>query len=254
MTMIDDDGNEIDVDRTTMASLNDKNGKIYIDSKYFKLSSQARRDAVLHHEIAHTKFHSRNPESNKMDKEMMNKETIIRILEVGIEEKASMHGIKKSDPEFNKFRKDQLRECEPLIKKYANNIPNDNSGRQKIRAEALSIFKKYDKGGHANISEFEADLYGANKTSKKSMKGAIRELDKLQRKEDAKQRSKGLNVLMQIRDSEYNPPDLRTKKGIRERVQKQKSTKNTSYQVDYNQRSKALNDKSLTQKQKQNYR
>lgn len=252
MTVVDDDGNKHEVPRQTAAMINDKDGKIYIDSKYFKLSSQARRDAVLQHEIGHTKFHSLNPKSNKMDKEMMSKEMMLSSFENQIKTINDQgYGYKESDPEFKELRKDILHDFEPLIKKYAGKIPNDNSGRQKIRAEARAILKKYEKSGHANTNEFEADRYSANKTSKKDIKSGVREYYKLQRKEDAKNISSYVNSNMETRKEEFFP---RSKKEIREEGKRIRSYTNKTYQEDMNQRSKALNDKSLTVKQKQNYK
>lgn len=249
MIVRDANGNEQEVPRATASDLFDKNGKIYIDSKFFKIRSQSRRDAVLQHEIGHSKLHSANAESDKLDKEMMSKEVIVNTLSSIIDQNIDAYGFSDlyTASELKDLKKQAMYQLENNIKKYVNKIPNDTSGRQKLRAEVREILKKYQHGGHTNVNEFEADRYAANKTSKKDLKAGLRDASRQERKKIKK------NV-KSYENERMNDKEGSSVKEIKRESKKIVADYNTKLQKDMDQRAKALNDKSLSQKQKQNYR
>ena len=122
---------------------------------------------------------------------------------------------------------------------------------------------------HVNTREFEADRYAANKTSSSTLKKGLREYNKLNSKDidDPKYAKRRFKVALDsIDDLDY---DEDVKKQARENTMKNKDTiintinntkstikkeQNRQSNEDYNQRQKALKDKSLTQKEKDNYR
>ena len=107
--------------------------------------------------------------------------------------------------------------------------------RSKLRENAMQKLSKYQSknNAHANVAEFEADRYAANKAGSKNIKKGIREAYTRQ-KRDVKDTVNKMNL------------DNNTKK-------KAISETNKLSQDDMKRRSKALADKSLTQKEKDNY-
>ena len=127
-------------------------------------------------------------------------------------------------------------ELNRLRKEYRAGGMSENEVRSKLRENAMQKLSKYQSknNAHANVGEFEADRYAANKAGSKNVKKAVREAYTRQKRNDRDTVNK-MNLDNNIK-----------KKAI--------SETNKVYQDDMKRRSKALADKSLTQKEKDNYR
>ena len=214
--------------RQTSAELLSKVPTIHLDKNFFKLKNDKRRDAILQHEVGHTKLHNvKSP-----DKELKTNKALLSYVNQSmntLKTTLKAYGYNDNDikdyinsSEIKQWKKD-------VAKKYLKNGMPDNKERAKLRESAIEKFKKFDKSkqpDHANTMEFEADRYAANKEGSSALKKGIRELYKFDRRKNTKNQ----------------PKEVR-------------STYNKMADVDYNARSKVLKSKDLlTDKEKRNYR
>ena len=124
------------------------------------------------------------------------------------------------DPDIDKFT-NYLYDIYEFDSFFASEARKEYFQRDKEKEEFLRVIKKQDKPGHTNTQEFEADRYAANKTSNRDIKRAVRENYKHAKKDQEKIYKKEFNKLAS---------------------------------EDMKQRNKALNDKTIPQKVKDNYR
>ena len=254
-------------DRRTAAST--ISNKVSIGDDFWKLKNPKRREAVLQHEIGHVNLHN----ATASDKELKSEAIWKKVKDA---DKRETEKIRKDDSEFiNKALKDH-----PIAKKIAktaydtvNKVSDikdkgtdkfldkkykdggvSNNDRTKLRESSLSKYEKIDKKNnalHANATEFEADRYAANKVGESQLKRALRESYKKSRKNDGtiKQQQKELQEKLNLL-SNKNVSRKDTEKSVKQAI----SDLNRSRDSDYKARVKALKDKSLTDKEKQNYR
>ena len=214
-------------ERQTAAELLSKVPTIHLDKNFFKLKNDKRRDAILQHEVGHTKLHNlKSP-----DKDLKTNKAVLTYVNQSmntIKSTLKAYGYNDSDikdymngPDIKKMKKE-------IVKSYLKNGMPDNKERAKLRESAIEKFKKFDKSKqseHANTMEFEADRYATNKAGSSSLKKGIRESYKFARK------------------------------NIKNQPKEVKSAYNKMADVDYNARSKVLKSKDLlTNKEKENYR
>ena len=194
---------------------------IHLDKNFFRLKDNKRREAVLQHEVGHTKMHSTNPDSNKLDDDFVSKRTILKL--------AANQGLDISDPKIVKAITN-----DPDVKKYLSK--EKNGPVQSERKQLIKILNKYAKGGHSDTDEFEADRYAANRTSEKHLKRGLRESYKhLSSDKGIKEQIDGINAY-------YGAP-IQSKD--KKNVDNLKKQQNKLMSEDYISRSKALKDKEV---------
>ena len=163
------------IPRTTL--FNSIDGEISLGrNEFWKLKNQKRRDAMLQHEIGHSRLHRADPEKfDGADRYALTIKSFRAFVSSSIKDQLIDAGHDQSEI------KDALKELmnsdevKKLEKQYVNKLPATKSGKAKLRDEAIDIFKKYEKGLHASVPEYEADRYAANKTSEKDLRRGVRE-------------------------------------------------------------------------------
>lgn len=236
-TMTVKDGYE--VPRQTAAENQNSDPTIHVDKNFYRLKNSKRREGVLQHEVGHTKLHNSIGDAKHVSKDLKNREggqlnlsTIVRqtreSLMNSIFSKEDIDEYLKSS-EFKAALKD-------LREKYNAGGMSENQVRSTLRKTAMQKLRKYQNknNSHANVQEFEADRYAANKVGTKNIKKGIRETY-TRTKRDTKRTIDKLNI------------DKDTKKTAMSQI-------NKNSQDDMKRRSRALKDKSLTQKEKENYK
>lgn len=176
-----------DTVRQTAADINSKNGDILLDKNYFKLKNQKRRDAVIQHEVGHTKLHSVRGDSNVADPRSFSPKNrgVARRnaynggkenLESMGKETLKMFGIDPSSKSTRKMLNDNLDAAMGKSDKKYNERSKKNPYR-KEREELLKQAGKYrsKSSSHANEQEFEADRFAANRAGAKNLKAGVRE-------------------------------------------------------------------------------
>ena len=176
-----------DTVRQTAADVNSKNGDILLDKNYFKLKNQKRRDAVIQHEVGHTKLHSVRGDSNVADPRSFSPKNrgVARRnayndgkenLESMGKETLKMFGIDPSSKSTRKMLNDNLDDVMGKSDKKYNERSKKNPYR-KEREELLKQAGKYrnKSSSHANEQEFEADRFAANRAGVKNLKAGVRE-------------------------------------------------------------------------------
>ena len=166
VTMRTIDGDDVTFTRETGALYD--GGDIVFDMNELSKLKTKQADAVTHHEIAHIKFQGVNTDSdwNVIDKDKSLSPKAVEELIT-----SSLIDIIGQEPSR---RLRNSREYKQIItdlrnrymKKLKNN-PNRDKVLQDLRNDAIRAYKKFEKGGHTNWSEFEADRYAANKTSER---------------------------------------------------------------------------------------
>lgn len=259
--------------RQTSAEIDKDDPNIHLDKNFFKLKNDSRREAVLQHEVGHTKLHSLKGDNKKIDKSMKTNEFIDEFLSDSISyyvDQAKKMGIPEKEAK-EQAQRDFKSYAEKLYRDYQKGGLSKDEARKKLRESAISKLSKYKKSSnmHVNTREFEADRYAANKTSSSTLKKGLREYNKLNSKDidDPKYAKRRFKVALDSIDDLDCDEDV--KKQARENTMKNKDTiintinntkstikkeQNRQSNEDYNQRQKALKDKSLTQKEKDNYR
>lgn len=232
-------GNEGEVPRQTAAENQNSDPTIHVDKNFYRLKNSKRREGVLQHEVGHTKLHNSIGDAKHVSKDLKNREggqlylsTIVRqtreSLMNSIFSKEDIDEYLKSS-EFKAALKD-------LREKYNAGGMSENQVRSTLRKTAMQKLRKYQNknNSHANVQEFEADRYAANKVGTKNIKKGVRETY-TRTKRDTKRTIDKLNI------------DKDTKKTAMSQI-------NKNSQDDMKRRSRALKDKSLTQKEKENYK
>lgn len=199
--------------RNTITDLTpgDKQGKIFIDKNFMKLKPK-QSNAVLQHEIGHNRLHSLSSNTPNLIK---NAEHIGSIDSQAGAYARAVHYIDPDTPKktAKKFIRDSVLDDAKDYKKRAKKVPENI---KKSRGEMYSYMKKYTspENDHINQREFEADRYAANHSGH-PVTGAS----------GKSQLKRGLrNLYKQQKDNWYN---------------------RYAQTVDYEKRSKALNDKRI---------
>lgn len=166
---------------------------IILNDDFFKLKNQKRRDAILNHEVAHTKLHAlNNPDKKNYRKDLMTKNTIDMVIKAGGKDLMISMGITATDKMLDEYLHDVLQseDCKKVYDKYLNMAKNTDENKRKLRDEAQRIMKKYisSKVAHNNVQELEADRYAAHRTSKSAMKKGLAEYTKRLIKNDDKKK------------------------------------------------------------------
>ena len=272
---VKDENNETSFQqRQTAAEIGVDDPTIHLDKNFFKLKNDKRREAVLQHEVGHTKLHSMKGNSDKIDKSMKTNKFIEEFLKDSIDNcinSAKQFGMSEEEAKKALYDNGFKQTAKKICKEYQNGGLSKDETRKKLRESAMAKLSKYKKSSndHINTREFEADRYAANKTSTSALKKGLRQYNKLTAKniDDSKYAKRNFKVALdKNKDSNYDDDVkehvrkelMKKKKGIIEVTNKRKSAikkaQNISSAEDYNQRQKALKDKSLTQKEKDNYR
>ena len=170
--------------RRTSAEVLSDEPTIHLGKEFFKLKNNKRRDAILQHEVGHTKLHS----MKSSDKDLKTNKAALSYINQNINNIKSTlkaFGYDKSEieefingPDIKKMKKE-------IVKSYLKNGMPTNKERAKLRDSAIEKFKKFDKSkevSHANTDEFEADRYAANKSGSGEFKKGLRETYKFARK------------------------------------------------------------------------
>lgn len=210
------------IQRQTSKVLFGNDRKILLDKNYFKLKgshNNERRDAVLQHEIGHSRLHSidadKDKRSTKVFKNVITKNTK-DATGMDLSKINNYYGI--SGHNIRKYNYDATG-----IKDYAKDI---DRSKAKAREDAYSKAKKYEKDNkHANASEFEADRYAANRTSERAIKKGVNNMYRLSKQDKSIKSAIG--------------------SGNKDDIKEARKELNKGQAVDTKQRSKALKDKDL---------
>lgn len=197
----DDYGNKVQIKPDTMAMLDDKDSKIYINKKLFKLkgsNKSERRDAILNHEIGHQNLHNTNPKNKTVDAKNYDPKVMQSVYR-GMAKDQFGIDVTDKDQFSHDYRKEFHNDLG--MKNYAI-AAKEKRGTTKPdpeRRKALDAAKKYEKmTNHQNASEYEADRFAANRTSDSAVKKGVREEYKHAKKENKNDPSKKvLNKLYQ---------------------------------------------------------
>ena len=161
-----------------------KNGEFILDKNFFRLKNDKRRDAILQHEVGHSKLHNKVPDNTTADRSKISKTMIMNELE------------KQEDMLFKTYMRSGLmseKESRGYVKMFHDNTMRDlnkyinmstaSEMQDKIRAKAREAANKYvpkyrndgiDRS-HSNPEEFEADRYSTNRTNERDFKRGLRE-------------------------------------------------------------------------------
>ena len=214
---------------------------IFFDEGFFKIKNQKRRDSMLKHEIGHTKMLVLNPDSKKADKDFSDHISLRELL------------VSQNSELGEPLDKDDIDFIEDKIKSdpFYNQLISQKTSKKfttEEREKIISLMRKYDKGSHANPTEFEADRYASNRTkggSKTFKKGLRDYYHYMATDKGIKSQIKSGNKQSRIEyaklGSDYRddtPLDKETIKNI-------KKGQNKVADIDYNARRKALADKDI---------
>ena len=185
VTLYRPDGESIETDRRPKALFT--GGDIILDMTQLAKLKTKEADAITHHEIAHIKFQGIDigPDWNITNKD---KSLSPKAIEEIIKSILTKDGINynqeiRNNEEF-KNSVDDLRAA--YVQKLKNN-PNRDKVLQDLRNDAIRAYKKFEKGGHTNWKEFEADRYAANKTSERDIIQGLKRYTKNDKKKTYKQ-------------------------------------------------------------------
>lgn len=162
------DGKDTEFTRMTGALFD--GGDIIFDMNQLMKLKPKQADAVTHHEIAHIKFQGIGMDS---DSNVTNKDKSVSpkaIEEIITSMLTELFG-HKIDREFRNDTnlKDAIDDLRDRYMKKLKNNPNRDKVLQDLRNDAIKAYKKFEKSGHTNWKEFEADRYAANKTSERDL-------------------------------------------------------------------------------------
>lgn len=156
----------IDIPRQNMCNFDD--GMVYIDPEILmKLKNKKRIDAVTYHEIGHSKFQGAHEDGKAT------------ALDADISKKLVDSIIKEFGKGYDKTI--ILQTVNYYMKKYRHKIqnnPNQDDTIKELRREIIDKMKKYEKQGHTNFKEFEADKYALSKSDAKDLAKGIEEVGK----------------------------------------------------------------------------
>ena len=174
-----DGSEEMEVGRQLSADLNDKDSKINIDDKFFKMKGSRkgeRRDAVLQHEIGHQNLHNLNPDNKTVDKKNRDPEVHKSVIRGSVKDSIGIDFAEGKTQEDHEARKELYDTAG--AKKYFEKSTKDKD-EKKYRRDSLNTAKKYETNkNHQNAAEFEADIYAANRTSEGALKRGLRDYSK----------------------------------------------------------------------------
>lgn len=234
--------------RQTAADLQNDDPVIHFDRNFFKLKNPKRQDAILQHEIGHTKLHNTNLSNPHTDKSAVSGNAFNEMFKVAYKSAEEQVDILYKSLFGRSMTSSEKKELITTIKKTI--LPkkdeymklSTNQQKAKLRDDMIKIAKKYTKNSdssHANPQEVEADRYSANRTSEKDIKRGVREAYKHAKKDEDIR--KDIKALRKIQD-----PNNKANLGIdRETVAATKKNLNKEGQVDMERRSKALKDDEL---------
>lgn len=192
------------VDRTICITTSGDESTVILTKDFFNLKNPKRSEAVLQHEVGHSKLHTMNPKNPHLNKEAFSKEVYDdAINELFNEcyndfcERYKEYCIKnKIGPKYyhkivdskivKAFIMKIIQKTCPMSRFEAKKM-DKNAIKSTVRSDMRKAFKEYEKKElckHANVDEFEADRYAANKTSAKDVKKGLAELYKKESKND----------------------------------------------------------------------
>ena len=265
------------IDREICITTSGDQSTVILTKDFFNLKNPKRSEAVLQHEVGHSKLHTKNPKNPHLNKEVFSKEVYDDAINEVFDEsyKEFCEYMKdycienKIDPKYYHKMVDSKIVKAIIMKKVQKACPmskfeakkmDKNAIKSTVRSDMRKAFKEYEKKElckHANVDEFEADRYAANKTSVKDVKKGLAELYKKDRKNDKKYRKLSYEVVSddELKKSNKESRDFNKKqekagkKGrdpqfTREEIIKDlKHENNKSADIDMKMRAKALKDK-----------
>lgn len=173
------DGQEFEAVRQLSADISNKDSRINIDDKFFKMKGSRkgeRRDAVLQHEIGHQNLHNINSDNKTVDKKNRDPEVHKSVIRGAVKDATGIDFAEGKTKEDHDARKDLYDNYG--AKKYFEKSTKDKE-EQKYRRNSLNTAKKYENNkNHQNAAEFEADRYAANRTSEGAVKRGLRDYSK----------------------------------------------------------------------------
>lgn len=180
----DKNGNPYKKLRTTSTTKIGEEPEIFLDKSFFNIKTKKRQDAVLYHEIGHSKLHNIDPKNPHLDKTLISPSAYMQILNVEYKEICNelkrKYGVDEICAEDKKEIFSSVRKSLPPKDEYVKEM-TESQLRSKMRAEMMRVAKRYvnqDKNNHMNIKEIEADRYAANKTSESSLKKGLNDYQK----------------------------------------------------------------------------
>ena len=177
---------------------------VYLNKNFFRLKNGKRRDAILQHEIGHSKLHTYNSYDglNKGGKHIDETLKTKKALEQHVKSTVDNAQIKTAIL-GKKAVEDGIRNDE-IFKKHAASTNNSPK-----RDAVLDAANKYHHDGtpHENTQEVEADAYSASRVSASQMKRGLRDTYKQAKKEFKKPKYKehiDMKQFMKSASSDYN--------------------------------------------------
>ena len=227
--------------RQTSANIRDKDSTIFIGDTFFKLKGSdknSRRDAVLQHEVAHTRLHGLNPNSKVMDKSKMSP----LVHKKAVDSLLIASGMDPKSKDINKYMRKELNDATNQKEYKKSALDNTTKEMRSKRNEILKHAEKYDdpKSQHLTSQEVEADRYAANKVSAKALKRGIREISKHEVNKNLSKKRIADMINLQYGDNVVSSNDISD-----ESLKAVKKFTNKNAQRDLEGRSKALKDKKL---------
>ena len=183
----DDSGKTQTIARQTSMTVNKNDPTLILDKNYFKLKNQKRRDAVLQHEVAHSKYHQRASNPKYADKDMISEKTVNACMRAILQDaKNNLSKMGYDNDVIKKIMEDNKFYLKDIKSKMMNGHYGKEPDKARVRADVMKKLRKHAKGGHSNVTEFEADRYAANKTSPKDLKKGVNNLCKYVKKDNKK--------------------------------------------------------------------
>ena len=216
--------------RMTAADLSGEKDRIILGKDFEKLKNNKRRDALLNHEIAHTKYH--NLASDKTTQKT--REAVID----GIIKDAALQNPYIDKDAAKKEINDEIKDRSKKPEAYTD--------KDKRRHSNLDKFKKYENDGeHANRTEFEADAYARSQKHGEHLKRGLRDASKYYKKHAVDYQLKAAKKMLKD-DDIYDPEEFKDITNEVNRIRKDITKRqNISTHNDLTQRSKAMKDKSI---------
>lgn len=259
----DKNGKERKQLRTTSTTKFGEDPEIFLDKGFFNIKTKKRQDAVLYHEIGHTKLHNIDAGNQHLDQSLISPSAYMQMLNVEYREICS--GLKKKYG-INDLSAEDKREIFSSVKKslppkdeYVQKM-SESQLRSKMRAEMMLVAKKYatqDKNKHMNVNEIEADRYAANKTSEASLKKGLKDYQKYTSSPKEIKRNMIAKAEEDWKERNPNKAEILSDKKEKAKIEKMMKSelkndvrKMSKEQREYNkedlaQRTKALKDKQL---------
>jgi len=159
-------------------------GDIVLDSDIImKLKNDKRIDGTLYHEVGHIKYQGIKLDRNE------NGDWLLSGIDKSLSPKVIEVILDKVISEIYERIPDRYLRNDPHAKERINGLraayiakmksnPDRDINLQQFREDAINVYKKFDKGGHTNWAEFEADRYAANKIGDQELIKALEEYDK----------------------------------------------------------------------------